>query len=106
MNKMSNKNAVKDFSDALKQTLEYIDNGNEADAADSAKRFLLTAVNGLLVAATDPDACCVSIHAYQDRPVKVMCLAVPPAEALYLMKEAVQHVMLELLPVATEGDAH
>lgn len=106
MNKINNKNATEDFSDALRQTLEYIDSGNDADAADSAKRFLLTAVNGLLVAATDPDACCVTIHAYQDRPVKVMCLAVPPAEALYLMKEAIQHVMLELMPISTEGDAH
>lgn len=106
MNKLSNKNAVNDFSEALKQTLECIDSENESDAADSAKRFLLTAINGILVAATDPDACCVAIHAYQDKPVKVMCLAVPPEEALYLMKDAIQHVMLELAPVATEGAAH
>lgn len=106
MDKVNNANAVRDFSEVLKQTLECIDRENESDEADLAKRFLLTTIHGVLVAATDLDACCVTIHAYQDKPVKVMCVAVPPVEALYLMKEAIQRVQLELAPVVTDGAAH
>lgn len=106
MNKLDNASAQQQFNDALKQTLDYIDSGNDPDVADEAKRLVLQTINNILVAATDPDACCVSVFSYQAEPVRVFCVAVPPEEALHLLKEAYQHIVLALMPTKADGAAH
>lgn len=106
MNKLDNASAQHQFNDALKQTLEYIDNGNDPDIADAAKRLVLQTINNVLVAATDPDACCTMVFSYQAEPVRIFCVAVPPGEALHLLKEAFQHIVLELTPTKADGAAH
>lgn len=105
MDKLNNANAQEQFTDALKQTLAYIDDNNDADTADAAKRLVLQSINDVLMAATDADACCALLFAYQAEPVKIRCVAVPPTEVLHLLQEAYQNIVLVLTPAA-DGAAH